>query len=157
MKPAVYIETSVISYYTARPSNNLITLAHQRLTDIWWKKALPKLSPYLSQFVVDEISKGNNEAAKKRLEATSKFLILEATPKVSSLASVYFKALQIPEKARFDAIHMAMATIHGMDYLVSWNCMHIASGRVRNIIDRINSEHEYSTPTICTPEELMEV
>jgi hypothetical protein len=157
MTPSVYIETTVISYYTAKPSNSLITLAHQRLAHSWWKKGLPKLNPFISQFVIDEISKGNKEAAQKRLSVSSKFSVLEATSEVSKLASAYYKAIQIPEKARIDAFHLAMATFHGMDYLVSWNCVHIASGRVRNILEKINAEFGYSTPAICTPEELMEV
>ena len=76
---------------------------------------------------------------------------------IADLANRYFKAIHIPEKARADAYHLAMATWHGMDYLVSWNCTHIASGRVRNIIEHVNAMSNLATPIICTPEELMEV
>jgi hypothetical protein len=78
------------------------------------------------------------------------------TPDVAVLGNTYFGVLDIPEKARNDSFHLALAVYHGMDYLVSWNCTHISSGRVRNIVGRINDEMGYQTPIICTPEELME-
>jgi hypothetical protein len=86
-----------------------------------------------------------------------KFRVLEMTPDVASLANAYFGALDISEKARNDSFHLALAVYHGMDYLVSWNCTHISSGRVRNVVGRINDQRGYQTPIICTPEELMEM
>jgi predicted nucleic acid-binding protein len=118
---------------------------------------LPGLDPFISQFVVNEISVGDPVASKARLNSTATFPLLEMTPDIAGLADQYFKAIRIPEKARSDAYHLAIATWHGLDYMVSWNCTHIASGRVRNIVERVNNKSNLATPIICTPEELMEV
>lgn len=157
MKKTVYIESTVISYFVAKPSRDLIVAAHQQITQDWWESALPFLSPYISQFVISEISLGDAVASSARLKAISSFPVLEMTPEIASLANLYFKAINIPAKARSDAFHLAMAAWHGLDFMVSWNCAHIASGRVRAIVKQINGASGLATPTICTPEELMEV
>jgi predicted nucleic acid-binding protein len=155
-KSTIYIESTVISYYAASRTRDLIMAAHQEITREWWESVLPGLDPYISQIIFDEISRGDTEAAQRRLVAVREFKVLEMTPDVTSLADMYFKALDIPGKARNDSFHLALAVYHGMDYLVSWNCTHISSGRVRNVVGRINDERGYQTPIICTPEELME-
>jgi len=156
-QPMVYIESTVISYYAAFRTRDLIMAAHQQITWEWWESVLPGLDPYVSQIVFDEIARGDTEAAQRRLAAVGQFGVLEMTPDVASLANAYFGALDIPEKARNDSFHLALAVYHGMDYLVSWNCTHISSGRVRNVVARINDQRGYQTPIICTPEELMEM
>jgi len=152
----VYIESTVISYYAASRTRDLILAAHQEITHEWWDGVLPSLDPYISQIVFDEISRGDADAAQRRLAAVDEFNVLEMTADVVSLADAYFDALSIPQKARNDSFHLALAVYHGMDYLVSWNCTHISSGRVRNVVTRINDQRGYQTPIICTPEELME-
>lgn len=139
-KPTVYIESTVVSYFTARENMDIIASAHQEITIEWWKKALPKLHPYISQFVIDEIEKGDSDAAIRRISAIKDFEILEVTPQIVTLANTYFSALDIPEKARTDSFHIALAVFHGLDYFVTWNCTHIAAGRVRLIIDKINND-----------------
>src|SRR3989304_1854568 len=124
----VYIESTVISYYTARRSRDLIAAAHQEITLDWWEKALPLLSPFVSQIVFDEISRGDPQAAQRRLAAVQEFEVLEMTPEVAVLADIYYRALEIPDKVRNDSFHLALAVYRGMDYLVKWNCTHIASG-----------------------------
>lgn len=113
--------------------------------------------PYVSQVVFDEISRGDPSAAQRRMVAVRNFGVLEVTPEVAALANAYFDALDIPQKARNDSLHMGIAVFHGMDYPVSWNCTHISSGRVRQGVERIDDKMGYQTPIICTPEELMEV
>ena len=157
MKQSVYIESTVISYLIARPSRDLIVAGHQQLTREWWDFALPKLDPFISQFVINEISLGDPVASKSRIKIASDFPLLEMKPGIASLADQYFRAIRIPEKAKSDAFHLAIAAWHGLDYMVSWNCTHIASGRVRAIVEQINAKNNFATPTICTPEELMEV
>lgn len=157
MQPTVYIETTVISYLTARPSRDLIIAAHQQITHEWWDMALPHFEAFISPIVLEEISRGDEQAAKLRLESVSSFLLLEVLPEVRDLAESYFSAIEIPEKARADSYHLALATWHGMDFMVSWNCTHIVSGRVKKIIEEINSTYGIRTPIVCTPEELMEV
>ena len=156
-KLTVYVEPTVISYYAAPRTRDLIVAAHQEITWEWWESVLPGLDPYVSQIVFDEVSRGDADAARRRLAAVRTFKVLEMTADIASLGDAYFRALDIPEKARNDSFHLALAVYHGMDYLVSWNCAHISSGRVRNVVGRINDEMGYETPIICTPEELMEV
>ena len=85
------------------------------------------------------------------------FPVVEVVPEVHALAAAYFAAIPLPDKAQADAYHLALAAWHGVDYLVSWNCTHIVSGRVRMILEEVNAEFGIRTPIICTPEELMEI
>jgi predicted nucleic acid-binding protein len=157
MKPTVYVETSVISYFTARMSRDLIVAAHQQITQEWWDDVLPETECFISPFVLDEISRGDEEAAKKRLNVVITFSVLEVNEEIQMLADQYFEILEISGKARVDTFHLATASWHEMDYLLSWNCKHIASGRVKRIVGQINSQLSVKTPVICTPEELMEL
>lgn len=157
MKPSVYIETSVVSYFTAQVSRDLIVAAHQQLTAQWWREALPKFAGFISSVVLEEIGKGDSEAARRRQEAVRGCEILEIVPEVRDLANQYFMALALPEKARADAYHLALAVWHGMDYLATWNCTHIAGGRVKLTVQGVNDRRGIASPIICTPEELMEI
>jgi len=156
-KQSVYIETTVVSYLTARPSRDLIVAAHQQVTVEWWENVLPKLEPFVSAIVLEEASKGDESASKLRLEKIAEFPVLEVTDDVRHLADLYFEKIPIPDKARGDAVHVAVATLNGMDFLVSWNFNHILSARVRAVIQEVNAIHGISTPIICTSEELMDV
>ena len=156
MKPTVYIETSVIRYLTARPSRDLIVVAHQQITDDWWENALPNYEAFVSPVVLEEISRGDANAVQSRHEKVSTFPVLEVLPEVRRLADTYFSALTIPEKARADAYHLAIASWHGIDFIVSWNCIHIVNGRIKRLIEEVNAGQGIRTPIICTPEELME-
>lgn len=157
MKPTIYIESSVISYLASRYSRDLVIAAHQQITHEWWDETLPKYDAYISPIVIEEISRGDEQAAQERLNRVASFSILEVVQQVRELADEYFDAIKIPEKARADAYHLALSAWHGMDFLVSWNCTHIASGRVRMILEQVNAVFGIRTPIICTPEELMEV
>jgi predicted nucleic acid-binding protein len=156
VKPKVYIETTVVSYYAARPSRDLIVAGHQQITQDWWANQLPLLDPHVSAVVVEEISQGDKEAVQMRLKAVAGFPSLEITAEVLQLAREYFEALSLPDKARLDALHLALGVQHGMDYLVSWNFTHIAGARPRAIIQTVNYRMGITTPVICTPEELLE-
>lgn len=140
----------------ARPSRDLIIAAHQQITHEWWEIALPQFDAFISPIVLEEISKGDVDAAKLRLDSVSSFQVLEVLSEVRTLADSYFSAIEIPEKARADSYHLAVAAWHGMDFLISWNCSHIVSGRVKRIVEEINSANGIRTPIVCTPEELME-
>jgi hypothetical protein len=157
MKPTVYIETTVISYLTARPSRDLIVAGHQQLTLEWWEQARPQVECFISPFVIQEVSRGDAEQVQKRLATISGLPVLAVNEAIEELARRYFAAINIPEKARIDAFHLAMAAWHKMDYLLSWNCKHIASGRVQKILQELNAHLRVHTPVLCTPEELMEV
>ena len=156
-KPKVYVETSVISYLTAAPSRDPLVAAYQQLTRVWWHDVLPQCEPYVSLVVQEEAARGDTKEAERRLDAISGIRLLSIDDDIHRLSELYFKKLGLPKRAAPDAYHLALATWHGMDYLVTWNCSHIASGRVRTILGRLNAEAGIATPEICTPEELMEV
>ena len=156
MKPSIYIETSVISYLTAKPSRDLIVAAHQQITKEWWENALPLYSAFVSPIVLEEISKGDPNAAQLRLDKILDFKALEIVQEIKQLADFYFAELDVPEKARADTYHLALSAWHGIDYLVSWNCIHIVNGKIRRVLEEINAKQGIRSPIICTPEELME-
>lgn len=156
VKPVAYIETTVISYRTAKPSRDLIIAGHQAVTAEWWENDLPKFRAVISAVVFDEISSGDPDSAAKRLDAVKGMPLLDLTEDVRSLAVRYYDAVRLPERARADALHLALASWHGTDYLVTWNCRHIANGRVRKLVEGINDALGIATPGICTPEELLE-
>jgi predicted nucleic acid-binding protein len=156
MKPAVYIETTVISYYTAQMSRDLIIAGHQQITREWWDNQLNKFTPYISELVFEEISRGDQNSAQKRIKSVEEFAYLEINSDVLKLAKIYFEALDLPGKSRLDSLHLALAVQHGIEYLVSWNFVHIVGARPREIIDKINYKMGIKSSTLCTPEELME-
>jgi hypothetical protein len=157
MKPTVYIETSIISYLAARPSRDLIVAGHQQITHEWWRTVLPNVQCLISPYVIDEASQGDQQAAQKRLEAVAGFPILTLNEDIKVLALKYQAAAQIPEKAKLDAFHLAIPSWRKVDYLLTWNCKHIANVNVRKIIENINRQLNIHIPIICTPEEFMEV
>lgn len=153
-KPSVYIETSVVSYLTARRARDLIVLAHQEITTTWWGAALRRYKPFVSQLVLDELRRGDPVAAARRLEAIAQFHVLEQTDEVLQLAGAYLKNLNVPSTAAADCVHIAYASVFNMDFIVTWNCKHIANGSVIRDLMRYNERAGLSVPVICTPEEL---
>ena len=153
---SIYLEPSVISYYAARPSQNLIVAAHQQITWEWWDRSLGNYEVFISLLAIDEISRGDSEAAARRLELVKSFALLDITPRIEELAQVYLKEFNIPSQWEADAVHVATAAVHEIDYLVTWNCSHIANARIIRELPRINESMGVTTPTICTPEELYE-
>ena len=105
--------------------------------------------------VSEEIAHGDPDSAQRRQQSITTFPVLEVVAEVHALAAAYFAAIPLPDKAQADAYHLALAAWHGLDYLVSWNCTHIVSGRVRMIIEEVNAEFGIRMPIICTSEELM--
>lgn len=156
MKESIYIETSVVSYYVSKPSRDLIVLAHQQITWEWWPKAVKRFNAYISEVVVEEAAAGNKESAEKRLKELKGFSHLELTERVEHIAEIYMEKLSIPPKALRDAAHLAVASVHNIDYLVTWNCVHLANGEIIKRLLKLNEKLKIKTPVICTPEELME-
>ncbi len=154
-KPTLYLETSVPSYYTARPSTDLVVLTHQHLTREWWENRLDSYEVYVSEVVYDEIQRGDAEAARRRVASIESFPMLDVTDETESLAMHYINELPLPESALADALHLAVTSINGLDYLVTWNCRHIARGSVKRKLPQLNTAQGLSSPTICTPEELL--
>jgi len=155
MKSRVYLETTIPSYLTSRPSRDLIIASHQALTRDWWEKGKHAFQLYISQLVVDEASAGDPMAARDRLKVLQGLPLLAITPEAAELASGILASGKIPRKAATDAAHIAIAALHGMDFLVTWNCVHIANATIAKALAVICREYGCECPVICTPEELM--
>ncbi|HEX9944137.1 MAG TPA: type II toxin-antitoxin system VapC family toxin [Thermoanaerobaculia bacterium] len=154
MKPKLYLETSIVSYLTARPSHDLIRAAHQQVTRDWWETR-SSFDLYISQFVLDEAKAGNAEAAGRRLSMLREASLLELTPETGRLAREILGRGGMPAKAYVDAVHVALAAVHGLDYLLTWNCAHIANATMRGKIEAICRATGFEPPVICTPIELV--
>jgi predicted nucleic acid-binding protein len=151
----VYLETSVISYLAARPSRDLITAARQQLTHEWWRLRRPQFEVYISQLVLDEASAGDPEAATRRVAILASLSLLDITPEAVALARQLLELAGLPEQAGADALHIATAACHGMNYLLTWNSTHIANAELRPRIDQACRSQGYEAPVLCTPDELM--
>lgn len=157
MKSKVYIETTIISYLAARPSRDLIVAANQQITQDWWQVQRPQFDLFISEVVVREVGGGDENAARQRLDAIEGIPLLTLNSDAVTLAEKLVRALPIPQVAVTDAVHIAIAATNAMDYLLTWNCKHLANATLRNKIEDVSRECGYEPPVICTPLELMEV
>ena len=157
MKPSVYVETSVIGHLTAWPQQDVIVLAHQITTQKWWKTAFDRFDLFVSEVVARECAAGDKNAAHQRMELVGSMNILDTTPQAESLAANLIRGHTVPETEPEDALHIALAAIHGIQFLATWNCRHIANVANRQGIERICRLAGFNAPVICTPEELLEV
>lgn len=156
LKPKVYIETTVISYLTARPTQDVILAGHQQITRDWWRHAASRFALVVSELVVNEASAGDPDAARDRLALLDSITLLDATEESLKLAQQLLKSGAIPKKAAEDAAHIAIAVTNGVEYLVTWNCRHIANATMRSQIDAVCRKSGFEPTVICTPDELME-
>ena len=152
---SIYIETSVVSYLTARLSASLVAAAHQQITREWWDRQRPRFDQYISPLVLEEAGRGDPGAAARRLAALDGFAVLEATESAAGLVDALLSDGALPGDARDDAAHVAIAAVHGIDYLVTWNCRHIDNAEAKPLIRSVCAMRGYVCPEICTPEELM--
>ena len=154
-KGKVYIETSVISYLTAKPSRDLIVAAQQEITRNWWENETAGYELFISQSVLNEASAGDKEAANLRIQKLKDLSILDIDNRVLELTKAIMASGIIPEKAGEDAIHISVATVHKIDFLLTWNCKHIANANINNQLRKIINNIGYEMPVICTPNELI--
>jgi predicted nucleic acid-binding protein len=153
---SVYLETSVISYLTARPSRDIVVAGHQQTTRDWWQTRRVVFDLYVSELVLREARGGDAQAATERLAVLETIELLEITPDALDLANQLVLEAAIPQKAIADALHIATAVTSGINFLLTWNCKHIANATMRSKIERICRATGYEPSIICTPEELME-
>jgi len=157
VKPAVYVENSVVSYLTApRARANVRVAAHQDLTREWWDTRRHLFELYASAVVVEEAQDGNPDAAAARLKVIAGLVLLDVTQAARDLATRLLLQRSLPQKAAADALHIATAAVHGMDYLITWNCKHIANAVIFRSIEAVCRANGFEPPVLCTPEELME-
>ena len=154
MKPRMYIETTVPSYLTAWPSRDLIRAARQQSTREWWAKR-DGFDLFTSQIVVDECEAGDPLAAKNRLAAIAGIPLLEFTRDAATLAKSLMRGMSLPKRAEADSLHIAIAATHNLDYLLTWNCKHIANALFRRRIESICQAEGFKPPLICMPDEFL--
>lgn len=154
MKPRVYVETSVISYLTARPSRDVIVLAHQEITRQWWESGRGEVHVVISDFVEQEAAAGNPIAAKERMSVVTLLERIDIDHRVDVLAKELLAKGALPALATYDALHLAVCAVNQIDILVTWNCKHIANVRMYALMERVCTSLGYTAPRICTPIEL---
>lgn len=155
MKRSVYLETSIVSYYTARPSRDLVITAWQEVTHEMWPVLQTDFDRYISALVIQEASRGNREAAEKRLNALSGIPVLELTDQARELANSLITSGAIPATSEEDALHIAVASLNGMEFLLTWNFSHINNALKKSRIVKAIEDHGFVPPEICSPEELV--
>jgi hypothetical protein len=151
----VYLETTFIGYLVSHPSRDLLVAAHQQTTHEWWINRRQDFECCVSQVVIDEATAGDPKEAKKRMERISAFPVLEVTDEAEFFTRSILESGTIPPHAVRDAAHIAVPAVNDVDYLLTWNCTHLANAQIIRRISVIGNKAGYNMPVICTPEELM--
>jgi predicted nucleic acid-binding protein len=152
---SVYIETSILGYLSARPTDNLILAANMKITQDWWNIRRDSFVLYASEVVENEAARGDTAIAAQRLSLLQSFTFLDITEEAIEVAQEFLKQSNLPPKAFNDALHMALATVYGLDYLLTWNCKHMANAQIQKKLSQISLDLGYKLPFICTPLELI--
>jgi len=156
-KATIYIETSIISYLAAKPSPDLMTAACQQVTTEWWEGSRRLYDVVTSALVVAESREGNPRTARGRLDLLRGIVVLRTTEKAKELARALITEGALPQKAQADALHIAIATVHRVNYLLTWNCRHIDNPATKPLVREVCASQGYVCPEICTPFEIMEL
>ena len=156
MAERAYIETTVVSYLTARPNRDVVIAGHQQITHEWWDTRRESYELCVSQLVQKEAGAGDSQAAQERLEVLKAMTLLETSDQALDLAKELIQAGALPAKAADDALHIAVAAMNGIPYLLTWNCRHLANATMRPVIETVCAGKGVKAPIICTPEELLE-
>ena len=151
----VYIETTIPSYLTARPSRDIVQAARQQLTREWWDVERRNYDLCISQIVLDEAAAGDAEAAQRRLAVIDTLPLLDLTFEVDALAETIMQSGLLPASASRDAVHIAVTAVHQVHFLLTWNCRHIANATIFRDLQHIIMSAGHDMPVICTPEELL--
>lgn len=154
MPSSVYVETSVVSYLTARESQDVVIAARQAITRHWWQETRSRFEACISVLVVEEAGAGDAGAAAQRAEAIAGLPVLELTDAAQSLAAALLEDGAVPRTSVEDALHIAIAAVHGMDFLLTWNFRHINNAETKERIVAAVESAGYECPVICSPEEL---
>ena len=155
MKPSAYLETTIVSYLTAWPSRDLVMAANQETTREWWSSRKDEFDLYISQPVIEESKAGDRDAAARRWDVLQFIPRLTLSADAEDLATLLAANVPLPPKAQTDALHIALAAVNAMNYLLTWNCAHIANAALRPEIEAICRRAGYEPPVICTPQELL--
>lgn len=154
MKEKVYIETSFISFLTSKPSDTKLTAVWQAISHEWWQKRRTFYDLFISEIVIDEVTKGDRKAAEKRVALCRKIPVLDVSEESLKLAKMIVTSEILPKKAANDIFHIAVAACNQIDYLLTWNCKHLDNAELKPKVRKLLSYTEYTMPEICTPFEL---
>ncbi|KHD04761.1 hypothetical protein PN36_01375 [Candidatus Thiomargarita nelsonii] len=154
MKATVYVESSVISYLTARSSRDVVKSARQAITVEWWENSQSEFELFISTLVREEISHGDPIAAEQRMKIVQNIKVLSTHDKAESIAHALIAACALPEKSKEDALHIGIAASQGMDYLLTWNFKHINNAQKTSAIIDVVQNFGFTCPILCSPEEL---
>jgi predicted nucleic acid-binding protein len=154
MKPTVYLDSSVPSYWLEQGPDPIVHARHL-VTRKWWANELPRFDIYISQFVLEELAAGSPDRAAQRLDLVKSFPLPKTIEEVEQAAEFYVQNLAMPSHNRRDAFHLALASVHEIEYLVTWNYAHLANASKRAHIEVLNRRLHLTSPIICSPEELM--
>ncbi len=155
MKPKVYLETTIPSLLTAWPSRDVLIAGQQQATRDWWNERRRRYELFVSVLVMEEARRGDAAAVADRLRALQECAVLPFPKEAETLTRALLASRLIPARAAADAAHIAMAAVHGMDFLLTWNCRHIANAAIVEKLRGICERDGFSAPVICTPHELM--
>ncbi len=154
-QPSVYLDTTIPSYlFTKR--TDLIVQAHHQITEKWWREDRPRFNLFISEVVIRELQKGQSELSRLRLEAISEIPVLDSISRIDEVARYYMDQLAMPSRDEHDAYHLAFASVYKIDYLITWNCAHLANANKRRHLERLNRKLHLPLPVICTPQQLMQ-
>jgi len=151
----LYLESSIVSYLAALPSRDLIKAARQQITHEWWAARRHDFEIFVSEVVIEEISQGDSDAVLRRLEAITGIPVLNVTEAAEDLAGFIVDRGGLPAKAIQDALHLGVAAVHGVDYLLTWNCRHLANAELMGEMSALLVEKGFRPPVVCTPDELL--
>lgn len=157
MKPSVYIETTIPSYLAAWQSPQIVMAARQQITHDWWNNHRDNFDLFISQIVLDESAGGDADASAKRREILHGIDVLEPPENVGQIVDTLLKQVPLPDNATNDALHIAISVANGIDYLLTWNCRHIANATLHARMEAACESLGFDLPTICTPEQLIEI
>jgi hypothetical protein len=150
----VYLETTFISYLVAEDSRDTLIARRQAISRGWFERQRHKYDCVVSAAVEDECRRGDPEQAARRMAILAGLSTLAVNSEIMELASLLLIPGGLPAGARLDAIHLAAATVHKCDFLLTWNIRHIANASIRKVTERILKSHGYEPALVCTPEEL---
>lgn len=151
----IYIESTIPSYVVARPARDLLQAARQQLTHDWWDMKREQHELFTSQIVLDEIAGGEAQMARQRLKLLRGVPLLDPTVSANESGREILRSGLLPASADGDAAHIALATVHEMDILLTWNCRHIANVTIQQRLRRLVEQNGYTLPSLATPEEFM--
>ena len=151
----VYLETTIFSYLTSHPSRDIVVAGHQQTTAEWWARRRDEFACVISDFVLLELGRGDAEQVATRVRVAKVFMQLKTTPEIYQLSKQLLMAGAFPRTAEGDALHLALALTGRVDYLMTWNCAHLANARLWPKMKKVAEEAGWRLPVICTPDELM--